>query len=310
MLAILPHIEYLLRRNDCVILPGFGAFVVHYTPAVVSQTGVLMPPSRSVGFNPLLNINDGLLANSIMRRSKVSYDRAIRTIADNVKELRELLDAQSRVQFGRLGSFYTNEENTVCFEPNVANCASFSDFYGFGNLKLRTLEELNNAQAETTRKADVVYLPISRSIFKFAAMIAVAIILTITLSTPVVMDQSVDYAGMRTEIKQKPQETFVPQVKVEEKVEQPVAVAKDEAKEEISEPKDMYYVVVATLRTLDQAKQFVEESQMQGLQILDNKRSVYRVYVASGESYKDVYDSTYSKLKETNPDIWIYKYTN
>lgn len=309
MLTILPHIEYLLRRNDCVILPGFGAFVVHYTPAVFSQTGVLMPPSRSVGFNPLLNINDGLLANSIMRRSKVSYDRAIRTIADNVKELRELLDAQSRVSFGRLGSFYTNEENTVCFEPNIGNCASFSDFYGFGNLKLRTLEELNNAQAEENHKADVVYLPISRSIFKFAAMIAVAIVLTITLSTPVVMDQSVDYAGMRTEIKAKQQETFVPQVQVEKKVE-PVAVVKEEVKEVIPEPKDMYYVVVATLRTLDQAKQFVEESSMQGLQILDNKRSVYRVYVASGESYKEVYDSAYSKLKETNPDIWIYKYTN
>lgn len=33
MIELAQHIETLLLENDCVIVPGFGGFVAHYSPA-------------------------------------------------------------------------------------------------------------------------------------------------------------------------------------------------------------------------------------------------------------------------------------
>ena len=34
MIELAQHIEALLLENDCVIVPGLGGFVAHYTPAM------------------------------------------------------------------------------------------------------------------------------------------------------------------------------------------------------------------------------------------------------------------------------------
>ena len=34
MIELAQHIEVLLLENDCVIVPGLGGFVAHYTPAM------------------------------------------------------------------------------------------------------------------------------------------------------------------------------------------------------------------------------------------------------------------------------------
>ena len=34
MIELSQHIEVLLLENDCVIVPGLGGFVAHYTPAI------------------------------------------------------------------------------------------------------------------------------------------------------------------------------------------------------------------------------------------------------------------------------------
>ena len=62
MIELAQHIEALLLENDCVIIPGFGGFVAHLTPAVsVEEGNVFIPPIRTIGFNPQLRLNDGLL---------------------------------------------------------------------------------------------------------------------------------------------------------------------------------------------------------------------------------------------------------
>ena len=35
MIELAQHIETLLLDNDCVIIPGFGGFITHYTPAKI-----------------------------------------------------------------------------------------------------------------------------------------------------------------------------------------------------------------------------------------------------------------------------------
>ena len=77
MLTIVRHIEYLLEHNDCVVVPGFGAFIGNIQSAKEDTTGQLLPPCRVLGFNNAITHNDGVLANSIMRRDGVSYEKAV-----------------------------------------------------------------------------------------------------------------------------------------------------------------------------------------------------------------------------------------
>ena len=65
MIELAQHIEVLLLENDCVIVPGFGGFVAHYAPAThVKEENLFLPPTRTIGFNPQLKLNDGVLVQS------------------------------------------------------------------------------------------------------------------------------------------------------------------------------------------------------------------------------------------------------
>ena len=55
MIELSQHIEVLLLENDCVIVPGLGGFVAHYTPAIQLEENMFLPPTRTIGFNPQLS---------------------------------------------------------------------------------------------------------------------------------------------------------------------------------------------------------------------------------------------------------------
>ena len=85
MFSIIEHIEYLLTRHDCVVIPGWGAFIANYDTASYDDSRKLMErPHRTIGFNANVNHNDGLLAQSLMRREGLTFDEAMRFITDSV----------------------------------------------------------------------------------------------------------------------------------------------------------------------------------------------------------------------------------
>jgi hypothetical protein len=62
MYSITRHIEYLVSRHDCVVVPGWGAFIAQYEPARIdAESGLIVPPSRAISFNQSVMHNDGLL---------------------------------------------------------------------------------------------------------------------------------------------------------------------------------------------------------------------------------------------------------
>ena len=90
MIELARHIEYLLLENDCVIIPDFGGFIAHNQPSYYDEVEhVFMPPIRTIGFNPQLSMNDGLLVQSYMQAYHTDYSDAIRIISGKVKELKE-----------------------------------------------------------------------------------------------------------------------------------------------------------------------------------------------------------------------------
>ena len=87
MIELSQHIEVLLLENDCVIVPGLGGFVAHYTPAIQVEENMFLPPTRTIGFNPQLKLNDGLLVQSYMAVYDTNFSDASKIVEDEVSEL-------------------------------------------------------------------------------------------------------------------------------------------------------------------------------------------------------------------------------
>ena len=67
MIELTQHIEKLLYDNDCIIVPNFGVFVAFYNHAQNNEDeNTFYHPTRTIGFNPRLTLNDGMLIQSYL----------------------------------------------------------------------------------------------------------------------------------------------------------------------------------------------------------------------------------------------------
>ena len=105
MIELAKHIEVLLLENDCVIIPGLGGFIAHNRAAVYSfEKSSFEPPMRTLGFNPQLVINDGLLVQSYMQTYNTDFPDATRKIEKTVNALKEQLYQEGHVELDRIGT--------------------------------------------------------------------------------------------------------------------------------------------------------------------------------------------------------------
>ena len=112
MISMIEHIEYLMLSNDCVVVPGFGAFIAQYTSSHnCAQNSTFTSPKRSISFNASINHNDGLLANSIAKKASIPYAEALKQIEKSTTICRQALSDGSEVPFGRLGFFISNADS-------------------------------------------------------------------------------------------------------------------------------------------------------------------------------------------------------
>ena len=115
------HIEKLLLKHDCVIIPDVGGFIVNYESArFVSAKNLVVPATRRIGFNVHLTFNDGLLAQSFMQAEKCSYESAMKLIKQEVEKAMKMLKADEKINVGTIGSLLINENNQLVFERNEA----------------------------------------------------------------------------------------------------------------------------------------------------------------------------------------------
>lgn len=187
------HIENLLLENDCVIIPGFGGFIVQYIPARrIDEEGIFLPPYRTVGFNPQLNLNDGLLIQSYMQAHDINYPEASRLVDDAVMKLREQLSEKGEVNIHGVGKLLFNIENTIEFSPNEDGV--FSPYlYGLSSFEMSELAEetsfvLKPSIEETTvnkKKHNTLVIRINRTWLNSTVAAVAAVLLFFLLSTQV-----------------------------------------------------------------------------------------------------------------------------
>ena len=149
MVELAKHIEILLLNNDCVIVPGFGGFMAHHVDSVYDEEERLfLPPSRTLGFNPKLHINDSLLVLSYVEAYDISYPDAIKRIEAEVSEMRQLINNQGFFELPDIGVILTNDEGNLEFEPCSAGILT-PELYALSSFECNKLSKLSEKQEET-----------------------------------------------------------------------------------------------------------------------------------------------------------------
>ena len=117
-MGISKYIKDLLFDYECVILPGFGGFVVKDNSAFIDYNkNQFNPPYREIMFNPLLNSNDGLLITHISKKENITFKEAKQKVVDFVHEVNNKLEEGERVEFEGIGVVFKDENKNLIFEP-------------------------------------------------------------------------------------------------------------------------------------------------------------------------------------------------
>lgn len=150
MIELERHIEILLLRHDCVIVPDFGGFMTHHVEARYDEHDKLfLPPLRTIGFNPQLKMNDSLLVQSYIEVYDISYPEALHRIEDEVNEIRQRLSNEGSYELNNIGTLFMNESGNYVFEPCEAGILT-PHLYGLSSFEMPTLEEDLQATADMT----------------------------------------------------------------------------------------------------------------------------------------------------------------
>ncbi|MCC8037444.1 MAG: hypothetical protein LIP02_04805 [Bacteroidales bacterium] len=195
MKSIDRHISFLIARHDCVVVPGFGAFVAQYTPArILRDQGVIVPPSRAISFNREIDHNDGMLATSIARAASISYDQASQSVAEQVAAMKAQLQADGTFTLPFVGSFRERGKGIIEFEPMQSPLIA-PQYYGLVPAAISPV--IVEARREQAEQEAILPAPKrwtltegARRAMRVAASVAVLLALGALLTTPVIVDRS------------------------------------------------------------------------------------------------------------------------
>lgn len=200
MIELSRHIESLLLKHDCVIIPDLGGFITQYVPARrIADEQILLPPYRSVGFNQQLTLNDGLLVQSYMQTYDTNYPETVKLIHEAVGELKKTLLEKGEYNLTGIGCLKLGIGGQYNFTPCEAGVIS-PDLYGLDSLTLKEANTSETAEAKEQQEDKVQIkrskknytISISREFVNYAASIAVAIFFYFLWATPLTPSNPLD----------------------------------------------------------------------------------------------------------------------
>ncbi|ESU29957.1 hypothetical protein FLJC2902T_04410 [Flavobacterium limnosediminis JC2902] len=174
------YISALLYRYQCVIVPGFGAFLTEIRSAQLDgNTNTFYPPKKVVSYNPHLKNNDGLLANHVALQEKITYDAAVIALQNEVALWKEQLQRRETLALKNIGAISVNAELNWVFEP-ITSVNYLADAFGLSTVVSPSVQrEVLKAQVEALEeKAPIVFTPERKKNYSFLKY-AAAIVMTL-----------------------------------------------------------------------------------------------------------------------------------
>lgn len=315
MIELTKHIEYLLLENDCVVVPELGGFITHYQPAHYEENeGFYLPPVRTIGFNPQLTMNDGLLVQSYMQAYHTDFPDATRKIQQAVNKMKSELYAEGVVQMHGIGTLHYNIRGLFEFHPDESGVLSPSlyalDGFRMPLLAPEAVSVMEVTEPERPQKLQTVKKPrefhLDTRWLGNAVAVVIAAVLFFTFSVPVentYIDKG-NYASLGTEnlfdairthsmattlaipTVEQPQRTKKQEIKpVAVRVEKVAPIVKEEEPKEVIQPVKEEKKVETEKSNKVEAVAETPVSATKETQMLPKKR--YHLIVASLATAKD-----------------------
>ena len=141
-------IQQLLLKNNCVIIPNFGAFIGNYNPSEIRlMENKIFPPSKIIAFNRSLQNNDGLLINAVAHKFAVSYHDAEAQVTSFAKQCNDSLAHNKSLILKEIGRFSLDAENKIQFQPYYSK-NYLLDSFGLSAMQIQPIQRLKDAEAD------------------------------------------------------------------------------------------------------------------------------------------------------------------
>jgi hypothetical protein len=215
MLNVEKFIEKLLLKHDCVIIPALGGFVAHYEPAYQDkESGLFYPPSRIIGFNAQLRMNDGLLAQAYMQAYDTNFPEANRMVERESEKIKTALHAEGAFMFENLGLLELKDNSRLLFTPQDGGGIAAPYLYGLNAFLMKPYEApkehadvhsttvaehferehatQNEAPKTISHKKSNYTIHLNKTAVNFMAAAIVAIVFYFALAIPVTNNAAAD----------------------------------------------------------------------------------------------------------------------
>lgn len=126
----------------------------HVAARYDDSEGLFLPPLRTLGFNPQLQLNDHLLAQSYIEAYDISYPDALHRIENEVAELQQHLNTSGSYELNDIGTLSVNDEGNLEFEPCEAGILTPA-LYGLSTFEMPYIDEAMNIAAQQKKTEQV-----------------------------------------------------------------------------------------------------------------------------------------------------------
>lgn len=181
------HLEKLLSKYECVIIPGLGGFITYFEGAHW-ENNILIPPMRQIRFNQKLTYHDGLLSEEYMKYYGISYSEALDKIGSHVQEIQKTLQNNNTCLFGKIGLLVKDSNNNLILKSNSA--VFLPENTGLSPITLHKIDRSVSAQPLYKNIEDdnniVIRIPKNYTqVVKYAAMIILVFLINAFIPTQI-----------------------------------------------------------------------------------------------------------------------------
>lgn len=139
-LNLAPYIKELVTINECIILPDFGGFETHYTPAKYdTTTQQMLPPDKVVTFKPEYKVGGEILIDHLQRVLNKERQEARNLVNLYVEELKRGLSQHQYFLIEEVGEFRIDSNGNSVFSP-LKEENYLADSFGLEPLKIDEIE--------------------------------------------------------------------------------------------------------------------------------------------------------------------------
>jgi len=299
------YISQLLYRHQCVVVPGFGAFLTEIQSAHLNaNTNSFYPPKKHISFNPHIKNNDGLLANHIALTDKTSFQIANTAIESEVANWKYFLQLNERFLLKNIGEFSVNAERNVVFTPSE-NTNYLMESFGLNSFVSPIIRREKQMEITAEEKQTFEFIPKerrTRPYLKYAAIFVLALSLGGSIAfklyeNKIAEDTLIVETAVQKQVQNKIQEaTFF--------IENPIPAVTLTVKEE----KLSYHIVAGAFRNESNAQKIYEQLLREGYdarRIEANKHGLFPVIYGSYSSLEEAQKVKLDINKTSNPDAWL-----